>query len=80
MSPTTPIAHHELMQGHEVSTLMSTNNEAAYSNFTYWVPAPPPPSPPTSGASSLLDATNSDQPDPIEVCFFKLLIKQHLIA
>ncbi|DBA81315.1 TPA: hypothetical protein ACH3X2_006925 [Trebouxia sp. C0005] len=53
------------LSGHEVSTLMSTNNEAAYSNFTYWVPAPPPPSPNPSGASSLLDATNSDQPDPI---------------
>ena len=77
MWPITPVAHHDLMQGHEVSTLMSTNNEAAYSNFTYWVPAPPPPSPHTSGAGSLLDATNSDQPDPIEVCFLVLFIKMY---
>ncbi|KAL0039508.1 hypothetical protein WJX77_000232 [Trebouxia sp. C0004] len=54
------------LSGHEVSTLMSTNNKAAYSNFTYWVPAPPPPSPHPSGAGSFLDATNSDQPDPTE--------------
>ncbi len=74
------MTHPDLMQGHEVSTLMSTNNEAAYSNFTYWVPAPPPPSLHTSGAGSLLDATNSDQPDPIEVRFFVLLIKMHPTA
>lgn len=56
------------MQGHEVSNLMATSDEAAYSNFTYWVPAPPPPSPHQSGANSFLDATSSDQPDPISVC------------
>ncbi len=74
------MTRHNIMQGHEVSTLMSTNNDAAYSNFTYWVPAPPPPSPHLSGAGSLLDATNSDQPDPTEVRFFVLLIKKHPTA
>lgn len=55
------------LQGHEVAKLMATNDQAAFSNFTYWVPAPPPPSPQVSGSKSILYATSSDQPDPISV-------------
>ena len=54
------------LQGHEVNALMSTSNQAGYSNFTYWVPAPPPPSPVTS-SDSILDSGDSEQPDPIAV-------------
>lgn len=55
-----------LMQGHEVNALMSSNNQAGYSNFTYWVPAPPPP-PPGQASDSILDSSDSDQPLPIGV-------------
>lgn len=53
---------------------MSTSNRAGYSNFTYWVPAPPPPSPGSSAGSDLLGSTDSAQPQPIDVGAFVLAL------